>query len=100
MGVKAHMRFWGRCGTQLLDIVGFNWLEWPRVDTRGIYNLVRCTIALEICRLHDYMENKVMDNSFIGRISRRKKIIVYIYYYGWKLGLVESDVTHYSLCVC
>jgi hypothetical protein len=55
VGVKAHMGFSGRCGTQFLDIVGFNWLEWPRIDTRGVYNFVRRTIALETCPLHDYM---------------------------------------------
>jgi len=26
--------------------------------------------------------------------------IVYVYYYGWKLGWVESAVMHHSLCVC
>ena len=47
MDVKAQMSIWGRCGTQLLDIVGFNWLEWPRVDTRGIHK-IKFVIFLDV----------------------------------------------------
>ena len=37
-------------------------------------NFVRSTIALEICPLHDYMQNRVMDNSSILVFNRKNRV--------------------------